>query len=52
MFKFDQVSRVVTAAVGALILSTLSIAAAVGPAEGVGDSRTVYAEVQTDRANG
>ena len=52
MFKFDHFVRVATAAVGALILSTLSIAAAIGPAEGVGDSRTVYAEVQSDEAHG
>ena len=31
MFSFDHLTRVATAAVGALILSTLSIAAAVGP---------------------
>ena len=52
MFKFDHVASVATAAVGALILSTLSVAAAVGPAEGVGASHTVYAAVQTDRAHG
>src|SRR5262245_12416271 len=33
MFSFDHLAKVATAAVGALILSTLSIAAAVGPAE-------------------
>ena len=45
MFSFDQLVRVATAAVGALILSTLSIAAAVGPAEQAGASPTVYASV-------
>jgi len=31
MFSFDHFARVATAAVGALVLSTLSITAAVGP---------------------
>jgi hypothetical protein len=31
MFSFDRFGRVATAAVGALVLSTLSITAAVGP---------------------
>jgi hypothetical protein len=31
MFSFDRFARVATAAVGALVLSTLSITAAVGP---------------------
>jgi hypothetical protein len=31
MFSFDRFTRVATAAVGALVLSTLSITAAVGP---------------------
>jgi len=52
MFKFDHLSRVVTASVGALILSTLSVVAAVGPAEGVGVRSAVYAAVQTDVAHG
>ena len=32
MFSFDRFARVATAAVGALVLSSMSIAAAVGPA--------------------
>jgi len=31
MFSYDRFARVATAAVGALVLSTLSITAAVGP---------------------
>ena len=31
MFNFDNIVRVATAAVGALILTTVSVAAAVGP---------------------
>jgi len=31
MFSFDRFARVATAALGALVLSTLSITAAVGP---------------------
>jgi hypothetical protein len=45
MFSFDHLTRVATAAVGALILSTLSIAAAVGPAETANAKPTVYASV-------
>ena len=33
MFNSDRFARVATAAVGALVLSTLSIAAAVGPVQ-------------------
>jgi hypothetical protein len=31
MFSFDRFARVATAAVGALVLSTMSVAAAIGP---------------------
>lgn len=43
MFNFDDFARVATAAVGALVLSTLSVAAAVGPATPAGASQPVYA---------
>ncbi len=43
MFKFDHFARVATAAVGALVLSTLSVAAAVGPATPAGASQPAYA---------
>ena len=33
MFNYDRFAKVATAAVGALVLSTLSITAAVGPAQ-------------------
>ena len=36
MFSFDRFARVATAAVGALVLSTLSITAAVGPVRAAG----------------
>jgi hypothetical protein len=50
-------ARVATAAVGALVLSTLSIAAAIGPARAVETDRTIIAmadaSVQSGaRANG
>ena len=32
MFNYDRIAKVATATVGALVLSTLSIGAAVGPA--------------------
>jgi hypothetical protein len=36
MFSFDRFARVATAAIGALVLSTLSITAAVGPIRAAG----------------
>ena len=45
--------RVATAAVGALVLSTVSVAAAVGPAHIAADPGTAYASVQDGpQANG
>jgi len=46
MFSFDLV-RVATAAVGALVLSTVSVAAAVGPAHTAADTGTAYASVHS-----
>jgi hypothetical protein len=45
MFKFDRtdMQRIATAAVGALILSTVSVAAAVAPAQAGGSSNAVVA---------
>ena len=54
MFSYD-VLRVATAAVGALILSTTFVAAAVGPATGASTdaAATAYARVHTGSvANG
>jgi hypothetical protein len=45
MFSFDRFARVATAAAGALVLSTLSIAAAVGPARSAETSPVTYAQV-------
>ena len=39
MFTSDRFARVATALVGALVLSTLSIGAAVGPASAAGGHR-------------
>jgi hypothetical protein len=50
MFSFDRFARVATAAVGALVLSTLSVAAAVGPARSVETSPVSVAQVQTETA--
>ena len=45
--------RVATAAVGALVLSTVSVAAAVGPAHTAADTGTAYARVNNgSQANG
>ena len=54
MFTFDRFARIATAAVGALVLSTLSVAAAVGPATPAGASQPVYAALvsQDMRAHG
>jgi hypothetical protein len=50
---FSHFSRVATAAVGAALLSTLSVLAAVGPAQTAGFEPAVYAQVQdTTQAHG
>jgi hypothetical protein len=45
MFSFDRFARVATAAVGALVLSSLSVAAAVGPARSAETSPVTVAHV-------
>jgi hypothetical protein len=50
MFTFDRFARVATAAVGALVLSTLSITAAVGPLRAAGPV-TQVASAQSGAAN-
>ena len=52
MFSLDQFARVATAAVGALVLSTLSVAAAVGPGQIASPDDAAYAQVRTDVAHG
>ena len=52
MFKFDNMVRVATATVGALVLSTLTVVAAAAPAETAQAASTVFAAVQSDVANG
>ncbi len=54
MFKFDRFAQVATAAVGALVLSTLSITAAIGPVRAADLDRTQTASVhnQGTQANG
>lgn len=53
MFDFDKLLRVATAAVGALVLTTVTVGAAVGPAEAGANNPFYYAQVQiSDRANG
>lgn len=52
MFNSHNIARVATAAVGAIVLSTLSVAAAVGPAHMAQPGQTAYASVPTDRAHG
>ena len=52
MFSFDHLGRVVTSAVAALVLSTLTVVAAAAPAETAAAAPTAYAQVVTDRAHG
>lgn len=46
MANFTNISRSVTAAVGALVISTAFVAAAIGPAAAAGQSGTAYAAQQ------
>ena len=53
MFSFEYLSRVATAAVGAFILSTLSVAAAVAPGHSAQTGPVAYASVHNGtQANG
>jgi hypothetical protein len=45
MFSFDRFARVATAAAGALVLSSLSVAAAVGPARSAETTPIVHAQL-------
>jgi hypothetical protein len=45
MQRFDRFVRVTTAAVGAIVLSSISVAAAIGPAHPVGAHPTQIAAV-------
>jgi hypothetical protein len=47
MFSFDRFARVATAAVGALVLSTISLGAAVGPIHVADSDAIVVAAAQT-----
>jgi hypothetical protein len=51
MFSFE-LTRVVVAAVGALILSTLSVTAAVGPGASAQAAPTAYASLLDGTAHG
>jgi len=48
MFKLDGFARVATAAVGALVLSTITVGAAAIPSEMVTVDRTIIASVASD----
>jgi hypothetical protein len=47
MFSFDRFARVATAAVGALVLSTISLTAAVGPIHVASGDTAVFASART-----
>lgn len=51
MFKFDHIDlqRIVTAAVGALVLTTACVGAAVGPARAIETDRTVLAAAAAEQ---
>ena len=53
MFKFDRIAQVATSAAAALFLSTLSVAAAVGPARSAETTPIAIASVsQSATAHG
>jgi hypothetical protein len=53
MFRTYNIARVASAAVGALVLSTLSVTAAVGPGHQVQPAPTAYASADVGtRAHG
>jgi hypothetical protein len=52
MFSFDRFARVAAASAGALLLSTISIAAAVGPVRASSVDRTEVAAIAKTQANG
>jgi hypothetical protein len=47
MFSFDRFARVATAAVGALCLSSMSIAAAIGPVDADRTAPTAVAQAHS-----
>ncbi len=54
MFDFDysDIQRMAVAAVGALILTTTAVGAAVGPARAVETAPLAYAQLQLEEARG
>ena len=50
MVNFTNIRHAATAAVGALVISTACIAAAVGPATSAGQTQATYAAVHTASA--
>jgi len=52
MSSFDRFTRVATAATAALVLSTLSVAAAVGPAHAAGHTPVAVAAIHSIVAHG
>ncbi len=52
MFNIDHLLRVATAGLGAILLTTVALAAAVGPAEAVGRGEIGYAAARTVIAHG
>lgn len=53
MFNQDNIIKVATSALGALILSTTLVGAAVGPARAVETAPAAYAQAQaSDQAHG
>ena len=47
MINLGNIHRIATAAVGALVISTACVAAAVGPAASAGQTQAVYAALQS-----
>lgn len=53
MFDYDKIQRVAFSAIGAIILTTLSVGAAVGPARAIETTPIAYAQADAGtQANG
>ncbi|MBX3561420.1 MAG: hypothetical protein KF780_06360 [Sphingomonas sp.] len=51
MTKLNQIARTATAAIGALVISTACVAAAVGPATGNAAAPVAYASASVQATN-
>ena len=52
MFSFEEIGKTAAAALGALLLSSIAIGAAIGPASAAGTAPSVFAAVKSEKAHG